>query len=105
MTRTAMQSQNDMGRVALYGLALVGYPAVGVLLLLASRGWLSHSSDKPWPLLLFCIGTPLFLAGVSSVMGRLSLGSALLLLITAAVGGVASIGILLTLAAAAGDLS
>jgi hypothetical protein len=100
-----MHALNDVGRVALYGLALTGSPVAGVLLLLANRGWVAHYNDKPWPLLLFCVGTPVFLAAATSALARLHGGSALLLLLTAAVGGVISIGVLLALAAAAGDLS
>lgn len=94
-----------MGRVALYSFALTAFPAVGVLLLLANQGWVSNYGDKPWPILLFCIGMPLSLAATTSLLARLSLGAALLLLLTAGLGGVISIGVLLILAAAAGSLS
>ena len=99
-----MQS-HGVERAPLYALASIGYPVVGMLALLLSRGWLSHYSDRAWPLILFCIGIPLFLAAVTCVVSRLSVGSAFLLLVTGAVGGVASIVVLLALVAAAGDLS
>jgi hypothetical protein len=93
------------GRLGLYGCAFALYPLVGVLLLIASRSWVSHYSDKPWPLLLFCIGVPLFLSVVTSVFARLRLAPALLMVVTAALGGGVAILVLLGIVAASGALS
>lgn len=94
-----------MGRIALYGCALTIYPVVGVLLLLVNQAQLSHESNTAWPLVLFCVGLPLVLAAVTSTLARLSLGAAALMLVIAGMGGLLSIFVLLSIAAASGSLS
>jgi hypothetical protein len=99
------QASNDVGRIALYGCALTIYPVVGVLLLLVNQAQLSHESNTAWPLVLFCVGLPLVLAAVTSTLARLSLGAAALMLVIAGMGGLLSIFVLLSIAAASGSLS
>jgi hypothetical protein len=96
-------ASNDMGRLALYACALTIYPVVGMLL--ADQDRLSHYSETAWPLVLFCVGIPLVMGAVTSGLARLSLGPAALMLAMAGIGGVLSILVLLSIAAALGRLA
>ena len=92
-------------RLALVGCALAIYPMVGLSLLIASQSWFARSDDKTWPVILFCLVIPFVLAGVTSRLARLNIGSALLIVAAALVGGGVTICLGLTLASAFGDLS